>query len=286
MEFLIVTGMSGAGKSQTTAALEDSGYYCIDNMPAALMPRIAQLFSQIQSPAQKIAVVVDTRSGEPFSQFDSTLERIRNAGVAFKVLYLDASDAVLLRRFRETRRKHPLLDAVQGRIERAISEEREMLEPIRRKADHYLDTSHFSPQQLRDRIRQMFGGDDSGRMLIHIMSFGFKYGAPRDADLIFDARCLPNPYYVPELKYKTGLDEDVREYVLRKEESRGFLTRLEDLLLHAVPMYEKEGKAQLVIGVGCTGGKHRSVTIACALHDFLTQHGYEPHLDHIDIQKA
>lgn len=285
MEFLIVTGLSGAGKSIVVNALEDSGFYCVDNMPPMMILRFYRICLKSQEEFDKVAVVTDIRGGEPFRTLITDLEVLKIQQNPFKILFINCSEHVLLNRFKETRRKHPLADEYEDSIEGAIKAEVDLLKPAYKMADYLIDTTELSPTQLKNRVKDMFGGSASEQMVIRIMSFGFKYGPSREADLLFDVRCFPNPYYVPELKYHTGLETCVREYVLKDEVTRGFVTRLYDMIDYLLPLYKKEGKSELVVAIGCTGGKHRSVTIAENLGAYLISKGNKVVISHRDITK-
>lgn len=286
MEFLIVTGLSGAGKSNVINALEDSGFYCVDNMPPMMILRFYRICKKSNDEDfEKVAVVTDIRGGEPFKTLLTDLEVLKVQGNPFKVLFINCSERVLLNRFKETRRKHPLSNEYEDSMEDAIKAEIEMLKPAYKMADYMIDTTELSPTQLKNRVKDMFGSNDYEQMVVHIMSFGFKYGSNREADLMFDVRCFPNPYYVPELKNHTGLESCVREYVMKDEKTRGFISRLYDMIDYMIPLYKKEGKSELVIGIGCTGGKHRSVTIAENLGAYLISKGNKVVISHRDITK-
>ncbi len=284
MELLIVTGMSGAGKSQAANALEDMGYYCVDNVPPAIIPAFVNLAAKGEDTLQKIAIVTDSRAGNKFSEISAVLEDLSVKNISYKILFLDADDEVLIRRYKENRRKHPLTGA-DGSIEKAVDVDRKMLSKIRDKADFIIDTSFISNAQLKEELFGIFVGGAENALKIQCRSFGFKYGTDREADLVFDARCLPNPFYINELKEKTGLDSEVRDYVLSSSESCEFTKKLFDFIDTAVPLYAKEGKSSLTIAVGCTGGKHRSVTIAELLSKHLISKGYNCIALHRDIQK-
>ena len=281
MELLIVTGQSGAGKTRVINALEDIGFYCVDNIPPALLGGFADLCYAPASHHGRTAIVVDSRSGKMFRELPRALEELRRRRIPYRILFLEAADGVLLRRYKETRRRHPLLDECDGCLEDAIREERRLLEPIRESADYMIDTTALSSAQLRGRIVAIFEGETTP-MLISCQSFGFRNGLPQDADLVFDVRCLPNPYYVPELKEHDGTEQPVCDYVMSAPESHEMLRRLEELLAFSIPLYQNEGKSQLVIAVGCTGGRHRSVAIACRLTAYLRGLGYRVELSHRD----
>lgn len=285
MDFLIVTGLSGAGKSRAVDALEDIGFYCVDNVPPQLISKVAEICLAGNSKIRRVAVVTDLRGGDMFYGLFEELDQMRDKGLTYKLLFLDASDAELIRRYKETRRRHPLAEVVSGGIAEAIRSERVLLRPARERADYVIDTTHLSANELKQRMNNIFLDSIQNSMLINVMSFGFKYGSPSEADLVFDVRCLPNPFYVDALKPKTGLDPEVREYVMDSDNSRELLEKLRDLVGFLVPLYQKEGKSQLIIGVGCTGGKHRSVTFAEALYQFLAERGYNVRVVHRDISK-
>jgi RNase adapter protein RapZ len=285
MEFLIVTGLSGAGKTRAINALEDIGFYCADNIPPQLIPTFYELSRQAKGSLSRVAVVTDIRGGDMFSTLSETLDKMKEEDKEYKILFLDADEATLVRRFRETRRKHPLADNCLGSLEQAVSLEREALRQVRERADFIIDTSFLSPAQLKERVSSLFLGDASDALMIHCVSFGFKYGIPAEADLVFDVRCLPNPFYVEELKNLTGLDEAVREYVMKWDQTKGFITRFFSLIDYMMPLYCNEGKSQLVIAVGCTGGHHRSVTLAQLLYNHLVEKNLRSSVNHRDIQK-
>ncbi len=285
MGLLIVSGLSGAGKSQAVHALEDIGYFCIDNLPPTLLCRFIEFSMQNGSEIEKLAVVMDVRGGEEYGGLEEAMEQLKKSGVPFRCLFLDARDEVLERRYKETRRTHPL--SIRNRIstEEAIRRERKILRPIAEQADFKIDTSVLSNAQLRDRIITLFTEDVREGMAITVISFGFKYGIPKDSDLVFDVRCLPNPFYIPELKNKTGMDSEVYDYVMEFEESKELERRMESLLEFSLPLYVKEGKSQLLIAVGCTGGKHRSVTFARNLYHFIAAAGYRVSIQHRDVER-
>ena len=285
MQFVIVTGMSGSGKSTAVNVLEDIGYYCVDNMPPELMVKFAEICDQSEGKIDKVAFVADIRGGDLFLKLRDAVGEMKQLGVNMKILFLDSSDEAITRRYKETRRKHPLDEVSFGNIKTAIDKEREFLRGIRDKVDYYIDTSNTSTAEFKERIYSIFleTGEDS--MRIEVRSFGFKYGTMHDADLMFDVRCLPNPFYIPELKMKTGLDSEVSGYVMKFEQSQQLLDKLNDLVDFLLPLYKKEGKAQLVIAFGCTGGKHRSVTFAEAVGKHLREGGHRIRLSHRDIEK-
>ena len=282
MQFVIITGMSGSGKSSAVNVLEDIGYYCVDNMPPELIPKFANICSQSDGKIDKVAFVVDIRGGDLFLKLQDTVKQLQGEGVSLKILFLDSSDDVIVRRYKETRRKHPLDEVSYWNIRKAIETEREILRPIKAQADFYIDTSRSSTAQFKERLYSIFLGNNEF-MHIDVQSFGFKFGAMSEGALVFDVRCLPNPFYVPELKNKTGLDKDVYDYVLSFDEAKVLLGKLTDLIDYLIPLYEKEGKSQLVIAFGCTGGKHRSVTFAEAVAEHLRKQGHRIRITHRDI---
>lgn len=285
MEFIIVTGLSGAGKSRAVNVLEDIGFYCVDNMPPKLLPKFAELCLQSQDKLSRVALVIDVRGGRQFEGLLDSLDELKRQGVEYKILFLECSDQVLARRYKETRRQHPLAASCGGSAIKAIELERTLLKAARARTDYLIDTSYLSPAQLRERLVGLFLGSEKSGMQVQCMSFGFKYGYPAEADLVLDVRCLPNPFYVDELKHKTGLDQDVRDYVLDKDVTKGFQTRLYSLIDYLLPLYSEEGKSQLVVAIGCTGGKHRSVALAEELARHVADQGIKVAVNHRDIGK-
>lgn len=283
MEFLIVTGISGAGKTQAAHALEDIGFYCVDNIPPLLLCDLYRVCSQSSELYERAAVIVDIRSGDEFDVLLQSLDRM--GPHTHRILFLDASDDVLLRRYRFTRRKHPLIDAAGGSVEDAIAMERHKLAPLKERADYCIDTTFLSNAQLKERIAKLFLAHASDALTIHCMSFGYKHGVPTEADLMFDVRCLPNPYYVDSLRDRTGLDQPVYDYVMQWEQTVGFRDRLFDMIDYMLPMYCSEGKSQLVIAIGCSGGHHRSVALTQALYQHLLRQGRRVTVTHRDIEK-
>ena len=285
MEIVFVTGLSGGGKTRAANSLEDIGYFRVDNMPPKLIPTFIRLLINSKDKHDKIAIVTDIRAGGSFGSLFSSLEELRVMGVSYKVLFITADDDVVAGRYKLTRRKHPLSDMFNGMVYEAIAEEKRMLAPVREAADYVIDTSHLSPAECRERVVSIFLDNPSNKMQIHNMSFGFKYGVPADADLVFDVRCLPNPFYVDELKEHTGLEKDVFDYVMKWDASKMLKEKLFDMVDFLVPLYEKEGKTQLVIAIGCTGGKHRSVVFAEQMRNHLFEKGYLANINHRDIKK-
>lgn len=286
MEFIIITGLSGAGKSVALKNMEDIGYYCVDNIPPTLLPTFYELCEKsLDNRLKKIAVVTDVRAGEVFDNIFSSLDSLKSANKKYKIFFLDARDDVLLHRFKETRRKHPLYDISKGSTENAVLLERKLLMPVKARADYVIDTSLLSGSQLRERISALFLGNAALGMTVTCLSFGFKYGIPAEADLVFDVRCLPNPFYVPELKHHTGLEDCVFDYVMSFEQSKGFAERLISLVDYSLPLYLSEGKSQLIIATGCTGGKHRSVTMTRVLYQHIIDSKQRVIVHHRDIAK-
>ena len=286
MNFLVVTGLSGAGKSMAANVLEDIGYFCIDNIPAGLLPRLVDFALQGENQLQRVAVVMDIRGLRSREAVETALQALDDKKMEYDILFLDASDAVIRRRYKETRRIHPMAQGGQLPIDEAIRREREILQPLRERAKYLIDTSQLSASQNRARICSPFLGQDQCPMSLTILSFGFKYGLPQEADIVLDVRCLPNPFYVPELKELTGLDQPVVDYVMNSPDSQGLLRRYESMLEFSLPLYVKEGKSQLVVAVGCTGGKHRSITFARKLGEFCTRLGYQPIVMHRDARRT
>lgn len=283
MEFVIITGMSGAGKSQAMKAMEDMGYYCMDNLPPALLPRFAELCYQSKKTIDKVAVVADIRGGIFFEDLFKGLGELKNEGLKYRILFLDAEDRVLIKRYKELRRPHPLNP--MGSITDGIIEERKFLEEIKDKADYIIDTSKLTIGMLKEEINKIFiKGEEVRKLTISVVSFGFKHGLLLDADLVFDVRFIPNPYYIPELRELTGEDENVRDYVFEWEQTGVFVDKLMDMLEFLIPYYIKEGKSQLIIGIGCTGGRHRSVAIANYIESKLSQQGHRTIVTHRDYK--
>ena len=286
MRFVIVTGLSGAGKTTALKMLEDAHYFCVDNLPILLLERFASLMSGVdKGEAQNVALGIDARSGSSLDELEILLDRMKSLGYDFKILFLDAKDSVLVKRYKETRRRHPL--SPNGRIDEGIRLERKRMNFLKERADYIIDTTHLLTRELKEEINKIFiENTDFHNLMISVLSFGFKYGIPPDADLVFDVRFLPNPYYIDELRPLTGMDDQVYEYVMDNDTARAFADKLEDMIRFLLPHYIREGKTSLVIAVGCTGGKHRSVTLARVLYHRLTEiKEYGLRLEHRDIEK-
>ncbi len=284
MRFIVITGISGAGKSLVANYLEDAGFFCIDNLPPLLIPKIAEICSQSYRKMDKIAVVIDIRGGELLNDLFPALDSLSKDGHTYEILFMEASDNVVIKRYKESRRSHPL--DREGSLKKAIAEERKVLEKIRNRADYVIDTSNLTPKQLKEAITGIIvDSEEFGGLIINIISFGFKYGIPIECDLVFDVRFIPNPYYIESMKKHTGKHEDVRDYVLGMPETKIFNEKLYDLLDFLIPNYVKEGKSQLVIGIGCTGGRHRSVVIADELVKNLEEKKHRVVIEHRDIEK-
>ncbi|MEG1269077.1 MAG: RNase adapter RapZ [Oscillospiraceae bacterium] len=284
MEIIIITGLSGAGKSQAANALEDIGFFCIDNMPPSLIPRFAEMSLQLNK-YKKVAIVTDVRTGEFFNGFFDAMDELKRIDVTYKILFLDATNDCIEKRYRATRRKHPLASGRSASLAESINDEREMLKPVLELANYRIDTTYLSMAELKDQIVSLFMKNSNFSMIVRCLSFGFKYGVPNEADLMLDVRCLPNPFYVDELKDKTGLDSDVRNYVFDCENTRELVKRFYSLIDYLLPLYKKEGKSQLIIGIGCTGGKHRSVSIAEDLCKHILKQNFSCGTIHRDINK-
>ena len=282
MRFVIVTGMSGAGKSSVLKMLEDAGFFCVDNLPIKLVKKFVKLIMQGNN--DKVALGLDIRSGQSVEELDKVLDDMKSVGYPYEILFLDCSPEVLVKRYKETRRIHPLSQS--GRVDMGIELEREKLDFLRKKADVIIDTSHLLIRELKAQIDKIYIEDKNFKnFMIMILSFGFKYGIPVDSDLVFDVRFLPNPFYVTELKTKTGMDAEVRKFVMDSELAGQFLDKLEDMLTFLIPHYISEGKNQLVISIGCTGGKHRSVTLTNEIAERMVGLGYGIKTEHRDIEK-
>ena len=286
MSFLIVTGLSGAGKTMAVNALEDIGFFCIDNIPVGLLPRIIDFALQGENQLSRVAVVMDSRGLSSAEEVETALAELDEKQTPYDILFLDASDAVIRRRYKETRRQHPLTVITKIPLDDAISMERKILQPLRERAKYVIDTSLLSTAQNKERVCSLFLDKGQCPMALNVMSFGFKFGLPQEADIVLDVRCLPNPFYVPELKNLTGLDQPVVDYVMASEQSQELLRRIESMLEYALPLYVKEGKSQLVIAVGCTGGKHRSITVARTSGEFCQKMVYQPSIQHRDAHRT
>ena len=286
MRLVIVTGLSGAGKSTALKMLEDARYFCVDNLPIALVGKFVSLMSGSQEEdVQNAAIGIDARSGKALEELEVVLDKLKAEGNTFEILFLDAEDKVLVKRYKESRRSHPL--ALNGRVDDGIRLERQKTEFLRKRADYIIDTTHLLTRELKKELNNIFVENGKfSNMMISVLSFGFKYGIPEDADLVFDVRFLPNPYYVDELRPLTGQDEGVFNYVMDNEIARQFAAKLDDMIKFLIPNYVQEGKTQLVIGIGCTGGKHRSVTLANELYEALSKNdNYGIRIEHRDIGK-
>ncbi len=285
MRFILISGLSGAGKSKSASFLEDMGYYVVDNLPAALIPKFAELCMAGQGRYDKVALVTDIRGGQTFDALFDALDQLRDMGCDYKILFVEASLETIIKRYKETRRSHPLAKAGRS-LEEAVALERSALEPVRKRSEYILDTSALSTAKLRGEMLRLFGeGDGKPAMSVSVISFGFKNGIPLEADLVFDVRCLPNPYYIAELRNQTGLDAGVRDFVFGYQQTRDLMAHLESLLSFLLPLYVEEGKTALVIAVGCTGGHHRSVAVTRALADFIRQKGYNASESHRDMTR-
>ena len=284
VRLVIITGMSGAGKTQVVRAMEDIGYFCVDNLPPMLIPKFAELCAQSAGQVTKIGLVVDIRGRQFFDTLVQTLEELEKQGHRYEMLFLEASDETLIRRYKETRRRHPM--APHGRISEGIARERERVDQVRGRATHIIDTSELSTTDLREKITALFTSEhECQRMSITVVSFGFKYGIPLDADMVFDVRFLPNPFYVESLRRKSGEVAEVGEYIWKWPITQQFMEKVTDFVDFLVPNYIKEGKSQLIIAIGCTGGMHRSVFVAGKIHESLKNKGYKVNLDHRDMKK-
>ncbi len=285
MRFVIVTGLSGAGKTQATRALEDLGYFCVDNLPPKLISKFAEMCTQSGGNIEKVALVIDIRGGIFFDDFLETLNYLGQNEFKYEILFLEATDEVLIKRFKETRRSHPL--SPDGRVLTGITQEREKLREVKNVADIIIDTSKYEIRHLREKISKTYGDYTypEKQLSITVLSFGFKYGIPVDSDLVFDVRFIPNPFYIPELKQYSGNDEPVREYVLKQTETVEFIEKLVDMLKYLIPNYIKEGKRQLIISIGCTGGRHRSVAISNEVYERLNAENYKAKIEHRDVSE-
>ena len=286
MDILIISGLSGAGKSKAASYLEDMGFYIVDNMPAAMILKFAEFCAGGSGRYDRVALVYDVRTASSFTELFDVLDKLRAMEGACRMLFLEAEPEVIIKRYKETRRRHPLADQTDS-LEEAVRRERELMQPVRERADHIIDTSRTSTAQLRGELLRLFGDpEEKGGMTVSVTSFGFKYGLPLDADLVFDVRFMPNPFYIEELRPQTGLDQAVKDYVFSFQQTQGYLKRLEDLLAFSLPLYAEEGKTSLVIAVGCTGGHHRSVAVTHALAEFIGGQGYQVSENHRDMNRG
>ena len=285
MELLIVSGRAGAGKSQALSSFEDMGFYCVDNVPPSMIPVFARMAQQLGR-FPRVVVVTDVRTGDTSAELEQCLQELREAGIPFRILFLDCSDDEIERRYRETRRRHPLEGAGDGSITDAVRREKYMLNSIQEVADVRIDTTRISVKQLREQLISMFAEEPDRLMSVRFISFGYNYGVPEEADLMLDVRCLPNPFYVDELRHRTGLDADVRNYVFDSDSTAEVMSQVKSLLDTLLPLYREEGKTQLVVGIGCTGGRHRSVAVAEDLNSYINSLGYRSRVVHRDIGKV
>ena len=286
MKFTIVTGLSGSGKSEAMRSLEDMGFYCVDNLPVLLIEKFAELIITPNTEYEKVALGLDVRSDQDFVQAEGVLDKLKEDGFVFEILFMDANDKTLLKRYKETRRIHPLSTEANPRIEDGIKKEKEILSSIKKKADYVMNTSKILTRELKEELEGIFlRNEEYNSLMVNIVSFGFKHGIPSDADLVFDVRFLPNPFYIDELKHITGNEKAVQDYVMSFPEAGEFLNKLNDMLNFLLPGYIKEGKYQLVVAIGCTGGQHRSVTLANALYQEMKDKGdYGLSITHRDIK--
>ena len=286
MEFIIISGLSGAGKSKAASFMEDMGFFCVDNLPAPLIPKFAELGMAGTGEYDRVVLVTDVRSGTNFSALFQSLEALKGMKCPYRILYMDASDDVIIKRYKETRRSHPLAEECDS-LEGAIALERRMLAPLRERAEFVVDTSDLSTAKLRGELLRLFGrGSQEGAMTVSVTSFGFKHGLPREADLVFDVWFMPNPFYMEDLRPRTGLDQAVADYVFHFPQTQDYMRRLEDLLAFSLPLYAEEGKTSLTIAVGCTGGHHRSVAVTHALAGFIHGLGYQVLENHRDMTRG
>ncbi|MCF2617344.1 RNase adapter RapZ [Oscillibacter valericigenes] len=286
MDILIISGLSGAGKSKAASYLEDMGFYIVDNMPAAMILKFAEFCAGGNGRYDRVALVYDVRTANSFTELFDVLDKLRAMEGACRMLFLEAAPEVIIKRYKETRRRHPLADQTDSLAE-AVHRERELMQPVRERADYVIDTSHTSTAQLRGELLRLFGeAGEKGGMTVSVTSFGYKYGLPLEADLVFDVRFMPNPFYMEELRPQTGLDQAVSDYVFSFQQTQGCMKRLEDLLSFTLPLYAEEGKTSLVIAVGCTGGHHRSVAVTHALAEFIRGLGYQVTENHRDMSRG
>ncbi|MDR3982417.1 MAG: RNase adapter RapZ [Dysosmobacter sp.] len=286
MEILIISGLSGAGKSKAASFLEDMGFYIVDNMPAAMILKFAEFCTVSNGRYDRVALVYDVRTANSFTEFFEVLDKLKAMDCQCRMLFLEASPETVIKRYKETRRRHPLRDGADS-LEEAVRQERALMQPVKDRADYVVDTSRLSTAQLRSELLRLFDtrGEKAG-MTVNVTSFGFKYGLPMEADLVMDVRFMPNPYYIETLRPKTGLDRDVYEYVFKFQQTQDFMKRLEDLLAFVLPLYAEEGKTSLTLAVGCTGGHHRSVAVTHALTEFIHQQGYPVTENHRDLARG
>ncbi|MEG1858038.1 MAG: RNase adapter RapZ [Pseudoflavonifractor sp.] len=286
MEFVIISGLSGAGKSKAASSMEDMGFYVVDNIPPVLIPKFAELCMAGQGKYDRMALVTDVRGGQTFEGLFAALDVLKTMGCTYKILFMEASHETIINRYKETRRIHPLAREERS-LSEAVAQERTMLDPVRRRAEFIIDTSALTPAKLRGEVLRLFGDGTSGTaMSVNVISFGFKYGIPIEADLVFDVRFLPNPYYIAELRDHTGLEEAVYSFVFGYQQTKDFMTHLENMITFLLPQYVEEGKTVLVIAIGCTGGQHRSVALTRALADFIRKKGYDSSENHRDMMRS
>lgn len=285
MRFVVVTGMSGGGKRTALKMLEDAGYYCVDNMPVSLIPKFVELITMPGNEISKVALGLDVRADSSFEDATKSMQELKSSNHNVEILFMEADNECLIKRYKESRRMHPL--SMEGRIEDGVMQERKVLETIKNNADYIIDTSKLLTRELKEELDRIFVYDEKyNSLIVNVMSFGFKNGIPSDADLVFDVRFLPNPFYIDELKHKTGNDKEVQDYVMSFQESHEFMDKLYDMISFLLPNYLKEGKYRLVVAIGCTGGKHRSVTIANELYGRLKNSGeFGTTLFHRDVDK-
>ena len=286
MDILIISGLSGAGKSKAASYLEDMGFYIVDNMPAVMILKFAEFCAGGSGRYDRVALVYDVRTASSFAELFDVLDKLRAMEGACRMLFLEAEPEVIIKRYKETRRRHPLADQTDS-LEEAVRRERELMQPVRERADYIINTSRTSTAQLRGELLRLFGDpEEKGGMTVSVTSFGFKYGLPLDADLVFDVRFMPNPFYIEELRPRTGLDQAVNDYVFSFQQTQDYLKRLKDLLAFSLPLYAEEGKTSLVIAVGCTGGHHRSVAVTHTLAEFIGSQGYQVSENHRDMNRG